>query len=809
MLQIPRVLRPAEIDEILHSLPKDLTESYDRLLSRVDESVSQEVAVALEWLSLSKRPLFIEEVLEGIIINPDTSPIYNPDRLLTATDILSCLTGLVTIEPEVPPDEQIQVERHILALAHSSVRDYLASANGHNSAAFRRYHFEQKIAHEFIARSCVEYLIRCKLVSWVNNNYPLAKYSNHYWAQHAEHVPGLVPILRRRLNKMWSPILYPETRTTPMLLANGSNETKGNFVNVSATPKHESLERRVGSFSNTLDDNLYSPLDATKTEFRLVVLLSSKEWDDPIECRLQVVSLNEVPYFCALSWVWGNPLDDHRIIVDGVPTPVPRNLEYALRHLRQTQAGYHQVLWVDIICIDQRNASEKNHQVSIMPQIFRNAQKVIAWLGAEDELSKLAMRFLSGFQDIPDAPDSVRNGLISMSADTWSALQVLFHRPWFSRLWILSEAAVAKEIEVFCGNQSFPWSVLERIEKAYAIHGSELLEYTFNLRDGDRDINNPYLQEGGLTLSILGSVQMTTLVTVRRWLKSGFPYSLLELLIMTRHHGVIDLRDRLFALLSLDNEIHAHHQLQISYDISVEQTYVSFAAYWLHRSRNLDLLSFAGVAALSSQLPTWVPDLGKLKITSLDPGIASRPFIKRFQRLYNATSASFASPEFANNNTVLNLSGIHIDIIDICHHSLWDPPSQIDQLLQWKESMKIPVVLNRYQEKQKNEVFLRTLLADQDFNPCTGSRRLNSCKIEEIRNGDVHQMLASYTQALQYSLEGRTFMTSENGYVGLCPEHAQYGDRIVLLYGGRVPYVIRPRYNLDEEIDGYILIGEA
>jgi Heterokaryon incompatibility protein (HET) len=493
MLQIPRVLRPMEIDEILHSLPKDLTESYDRLLSRVDESVSQEVTVALEWLSLSKRPLFIEEVLEGIIINPDTSPIYNPDKVLTATDILNCLTGLVTIEPEVPPDEQIQVERHILALAHSSVREYLASPNGHNSTTFRRYHFEERIAHEFIARSCVEYLIHCKLVSWVNNNYPLAKYSDHYWVQHAEHVPGLVPILRRRLSKMWSPILYPKTGATPMLLANGSSEAKGNFVNVTATPNYESLERRVGNFSDNLPDALYSPLE-TGTEFRLFVLLSSKEWHDPIECRLQVVFLNEVPYFCALSWSWGQISDLGMIIVDGVPTQVPRNLECALRYLRQAQAGYHQVLWVDAICINQQNLMEKSHQVGIMFEIFGIAERVIAWLGAEDESSYLAMRFLSGFQEIPDPPDSVRNRLMSMSTETWNVLQLLFNRTWFSRLWIVREVAVAKEIEIFCGNQSIPWSVLESIERACAVHSSEILEYIFNFRDRDLNIDNPHVQ---------------------------------------------------------------------------------------------------------------------------------------------------------------------------------------------------------------------------------------------------------------------------------------------------------------------------
>jgi hypothetical protein len=86
-----------------------------------------------------------------------------------------------------------------------------------------------------------------------------------------------------------------------------------------------------------------------------------------------------------------------------------------------------------------------------MPKIFRSAKKVILWLGAEDGSSRWAMRFLSRIQDIPDAPDSVRNCLMSMLADTWSTLQFLFSRPWFSRLWVINEAAVAKEFEVFCG----------------------------------------------------------------------------------------------------------------------------------------------------------------------------------------------------------------------------------------------------------------------------------------------------------------------------------------------------------------------
>jgi hypothetical protein len=305
---------------------------------------------------------------------------------------------------------------------------------------------------------------------------------------------------------------------------------------------------------------------------------------------------------------------------------------------------------------------------------------------------------------------------------------------------------------------------------------------------------------------------MTTLVKIRKRLKDGFPYSLLELLNMTRHHRTIGARDRIFSLFSLDGENHAHSQMAIDYALSVEQVYINFAAYWLHRSRNLDLLSFAGAAVRHDfRLPTWVPSLGNLNMRSLDPEIASQPIAKGLQRLYNATSTTFASPEFAKHNTVLNLSGVHIGVINKAYHyPLSDLPLQNDQIIQWKELMKISAVSNQYRGKLENEVFWRTLLADQDFNNCTGPSRLNRRKIQEIRNNDTHRILASHTQALQCSLYGRIFMTSECGYVGLCPQFAESGDLIVLLHGGRMPYIIRPVYNSEEvSINHYELIGEA
>jgi heterokaryon incompatibility protein (HET) len=52
-------------------------------------------------------------------------------------------------------------------------------------------------------------------------------------------------------------------------------------------------------------------------------------------------------------------------------------------------------LWVNAICIDQENDTERSEQVSIMRQIYKNAKKTIAYVGKEDEHSPLAVRYLN------------------------------------------------------------------------------------------------------------------------------------------------------------------------------------------------------------------------------------------------------------------------------------------------------------------------------------------------------------------------------------------------------------------------------
>ncbi|PYH87753.1 hypothetical protein BO71DRAFT_299763, partial [Aspergillus ellipticus CBS 707.79] len=62
--------------------------------------------------------------------------------------------------------------------------------------------------------------------------------------------------------------------------------------------------------------------------------------------------------------------------VDGCPFEVIPNVERILRRLRHPE--HDRVLWLDFICIDQKNTTEKEPQVPLMCAIYSCSSSVIA-----------------------------------------------------------------------------------------------------------------------------------------------------------------------------------------------------------------------------------------------------------------------------------------------------------------------------------------------------------------------------------------------------------------------------------------------
>jgi hypothetical protein len=190
---------------------------------------------------------------------------------------------------------------------------------------------------------------------------------------------------------------------------------------------------------------------------------SQKHGPIPREFEEDTVSVAE-PAFEALSYTWGPieckinlevvPLTQGSCLIpmeEKVYLPVSQNLYDALKHLRN--ATTPRTLWVDAICIDQNNTTERNHQVSRMADIYRFASRVVVWLGPASHDSSRALRILGqigdrfqctkGLSYIPfpdctnwDSDEVLDTSRIDPESETWHAVHSLLSRPWFSRLWV-------------------------------------------------------------------------------------------------------------------------------------------------------------------------------------------------------------------------------------------------------------------------------------------------------------------------------------------------------------------------------------
>jgi hypothetical protein len=108
---------------------------------------------------------------------------------------------------------------------------------------------------------------------------------------------------------------------------------------------------------------VFTPFTYPDSELRLLILEPGKK-DADLHCQLTTVSSVSERHYEALSYCWGTEESTIPIFVCGKAVRVKPNLEHALRNLRREKT--HRVIWVDAICINQTDISEKNQQVPPM-----------------------------------------------------------------------------------------------------------------------------------------------------------------------------------------------------------------------------------------------------------------------------------------------------------------------------------------------------------------------------------------------------------------------------------------------------------
>ena len=203
-------------------------------------------------------------------------------------------------------------------------------------------------------------------------------------------------------------------------------------------------------------------LNAQTPSFRLLTLHPDPP-STPITCTLtnHLLSPSSPPPYEALSYEWGDPPTIHTITVNNTPVPVTDNLFHALSHLRPPPTGTPRTLWIDAICINQDDLSERNHQVQQMTMVYSRAEQVVAWLGLPDGDTDAAFGFLrESFEFSP------RNRAGLMDDPRWEAVGNFCRRSYWGRVWIVQEICLAKRLVVVCGEMMVPWKYISELRTA-------------------------------------------------------------------------------------------------------------------------------------------------------------------------------------------------------------------------------------------------------------------------------------------------------------------------------------------------------
>lgn len=202
--------------------------------------------------------------------------------------------------------------------------------------------------------------------------------------------------------------------------------------------------------------------------FRLLRLLPGKP-GSKLKCQLVTGSLDRPLEYVAISYVWGVVTKREEIECNGLNAYITINLARALHRMRDLRMPV--TCWADGICINQEDMNEKGHQVQRMGEIFQKAKKVVAWLGPDDSGSAKkalkAIRFVTNKVPHPghgsdarvNPGDPTLDNLADMLLekedikDAWKHIDAFFARDWWQRIWCTQEVIVAKEVQIYCGDE--------------------------------------------------------------------------------------------------------------------------------------------------------------------------------------------------------------------------------------------------------------------------------------------------------------------------------------------------------------------
>jgi hypothetical protein len=300
------------------------------------------------------------------------------------------------------------------------------------------------------------------------------------------------------------------------------------------------------------------------------------------------ISMKKVPRYKCLSYTWGEPPEDHKILVNGKVFQVRKNLFEFLE--LATELYPNEPLWIDALCISQIHNKEKSHQVQRMGAIYENATEVIIWLGkgltderrwAQKRLRTLlrarilarqiasspikrfpiaravqackrilARSFICGrrlgYRRLqPSKPSKLGDGMLQLSEkySTEYILRAICKHPYWTRAWIAQEILLQDNIKILVGRAWIEWDRFGQVLQALQEHGYQSV----------RGLPTPLAKDLFLAWS-----------ATRRLHHHRHDFWLY--MKLRSRSECVDIRDKIYSLLAISSSPFRFERLVVNYD---------------------------------------------------------------------------------------------------------------------------------------------------------------------------------------------------------------------------------------------------
>jgi hypothetical protein len=455
-------------------------------------------------------------------------------------------------------------------------------------------------------------------------------------------------------------------------------------------------------------------------------------------------------------------------------------------------------------------------------------------------------------------------GLPHGQAKIWKDLRAFWARPWFRRIWVIQEFVLAKDVTMICGEWEGSWEIFS--DATVKINEYRLLRLNSNLQVGDSLKANVglllmllicaqrvlgdrseylvyrltkllELDDSALKEAEVGEPYLATMATVfksnpnisnefsklrqndafDRFAYFGLPRSktgvrkspglpLIELITWAETAEATNPRDRLFALLSLANDLD-EEELQLlrpHYMEPVKSVVCRYASVLVRKGCCMKILYHAFLQPEPNGLPSWAGDW----ITPANPISKKTHVADMGPDIYKAGGNSKPNAQMGDALDVLIVSGGLVDTIDCVglgpiipreagHFLPMLANSALDNADAIFETLSsYPTGESLFEVKWRTLIANRTAITYQEPLERYGDlfrvwRDELKGKTYAPRDEDIYTMAPEELFHALSSVSSQKLCRTRSGYVGLAPTSAEAGDHICVLSGGIVPFVLR------------------